>query len=183
MLFLNVLFMELPFTKFETTFISRYVLKISKEKDMSFLHGFLLFCVVLACYNLGLIWFAQLVIYPLFSKVGAEEYMTYHRSYSSWIPLPVIFPGFASFFLPIALVFFHPASVPLWLTLANAACGLLSLYVTVALEIPRHHRLENSGKQENVIRELILYNWPRTFGITGSVCLSIAMLTLAFAPV
>jgi hypothetical protein len=153
------------------------------EKSMNFSHGFLLVCAVLACYNLGTIWFCQLVIYPLFAKVGAEDYKAYHRFYSSWIPLPVILPGFASFFLPTALVFLRPESVPLSIALANAACGLLSLFITVALEIPRHSRLENGGKQEGVIQELILYNWPRTFGITGSACLTIAMLTLTFAPV
>lgn len=150
---------------------------------MNFSHGFLLLCAVLACYNLGTIWFVQLVVYPLFAKVGAEEYMVYHRSYSSWIPLPVILPGFASFLLPIVLIFSRPDSIPLWLTLTNAACGLLSLYVTVALEIPRHSCLENGGKQASVIQELIFYNWPRTLGITGSACLTLAMLTLAFAPV
>ncbi|WP_088889238.1 hypothetical protein [Leptolyngbya ohadii] len=150
---------------------------------MNFSHGFLLFCTMLACYNLGTIWFAQLVVYPLFAKVGAKEYTDYHRSYSRWIPLPIILPGFASFLLPIALIFLRPESIPLWLTLANTACCLLSLYVTLALEIPRHHRLENGGKQEKVIQELILYNCPRTLGITGSACLLIAMLTLAFAPI
>jgi hypothetical protein len=149
---------------------------------MNFSHGLLLFGVVLACYNLGTIWFCQLVIYPLFAKVGAEDYIDYHKSYSSWIPLPIILPGFASFFLPIALVFLRPESVPLSIALANAACGLLSLIVTVALQIPRHARLEKSGKQEKVIQQLISYNWLRTFGITGSACLTIAMLTLAFAP-
>ena len=74
------------------------------------------------------------------------------------IPLPVIVPGFACFLLSIALVFFRPESVPLWITLANVACGLAGLFVTVALEIPRHDRLEKGGKSEPVIRELALYN-------------------------
>jgi hypothetical protein len=77
----------------------------------------------------------------------------------------------------------YPYLVPLWLVWANAACCLLSLFVTVALEIPRHNQLETNGKQDDVIRELILYNWPRTVGITGSACLLGMMLTLAFAPV
>jgi hypothetical protein len=53
----------------------------------------------------------------------------------------------------------------------------------VALEIPRHARLEKGGKQGGVIRELILYNWPRTLAITGSSLLTLLMLTAAFAPV
>lgn len=114
---------------------------------MNFSHSFLLLCVVVACYNLGTIWFCQIVVYPLFTKVGVNEYITYHKFYSSRIPLPIILPGFISFLLPIALIFLRPDSVPLWLALTNTACGLLSLFVTVALEIPRHAKLERSGKQ------------------------------------
>lgn len=149
---------------------------------MDISHWILLFCTLLNFYNLGLIWFAQLVVYPLFAKVGSEDYVAYHRFYSRQIPLPVILPGFTSFLLPLVLLVVRPESVPFGLALANAACGLLSLVVTVALEIPRHHRLEKGGKQEAVIQELIRYNWPRTFGITGSAFLTLAMLMWAFSP-
>ncbi len=150
---------------------------------MNFSHWFLLFCTLLGFYNLGVIWLVQIVVYPLFAKVESTEFLDYHKFYLSRIPFPVILPGFTSFLLPIGLIFLRPESVPLWIALANAACGLLSLFVTVALAIPCHTRLENGGKQEKVIRELILYNWPRTFGITASTCLMLVMLTLAFAPV
>ena len=138
---------------------------------MDLAHWLLLFWTVIIFYVLGGIWFAQIVVYPLFGKVGEDEYVAYHRFYSSRIPLPVILPGFASFLLPIALVFFRPDPVPLSLALANVAFGLVGLFVTVALEIPRHARLEKGGKQEAVIRELVLYNWPRTLSITGSALL------------
>jgi hypothetical protein len=150
---------------------------------MDLSHLFLLLCTVLMFYVLGEIWFVQIVVYPLFARVGEDEYVDYHTFYSSRIPLPVIIPGFASFLLPIALVFLRPESVPLSLALANVACGLIGLFVTVALEIPRHARLEKGGKQEGVIRELIRYNWPRTLSITASALLTLLMLTAAFAPV
>lgn len=150
---------------------------------MDFSHQCLLVCTLLILYNLGVIWFAQLVVYPLFAKVGPDDYVDYHTFYLSRIPLPVILPGFACFLLPMMLIFFRPLSIPLGLALANAVCGLVGLVVTVVLEIPRHHRLENGGKQERVISELIRYNWPRTFGITGSAVLTLVMLTLAFSPV
>jgi hypothetical protein len=145
-------------------------------------HGLLLAWTAVIFYVTGEIWFGQLVVYPLFAKVGAAEYVTYHKYYSSRIPVPVILPGFASFLLPIALVFVRPESVPLWMALANVACGLVGLVVTLALEIPRHARLERDGKQEGVIRELIRYNWPRTLSITGSALLTLLMLAAAFAP-
>jgi hypothetical protein len=150
---------------------------------MDFSHLFLLVWTVVIFYVTGGIWFAQIVVYPLFGKVGEKEYIAYHKFYSSRIPLPVIVPGFASFLLPIALMFLRPESVPLWMALANVACALVGLFVTVALEIPRHARLEKGGKQEVVIRELILYNWPRTVTITGSALLTLLMLTVAFSPV
>jgi hypothetical protein len=150
---------------------------------VDFAHLLLLFWTVIIFYVLGGIWFAQIVVYPLFGKVGEDEYVAYHRFYSSCIPLPVIVPGFASFLLPIVLVFLQPDAVPVSLALANAACGLVGLFVTVALEIPRHARLEKGGKQETVIRELILYNWPRTLSITGSALLTLLMLNTAFSPV
>jgi hypothetical protein len=149
---------------------------------MSLPYWFLLLCTIVALYTLGGIWFAQIVVYPLFRKVGQDEYVAYHKFYSSRIPLPVILPGFASFLLPLALVFLRPESVPLWMALANVACGLVGLFVTLALEIPRHTRLEKGGKQEAVIRELIRYNWPRTLSITGSAIVTLMMVTAAFSP-
>jgi hypothetical protein len=149
---------------------------------MDLSHWFLLLWSVVIFYVLGEIWFVQIVVYPLFARVGEGEYVEYHRFYSSRIPLPVILPGFASFLVPVALVFLRPESVPLSLALANAACGIVGLIVTVALEIPRHARLEKDGKQDVLIRELILFNWPRTLSITASALLTLLMLAAAFAP-
>jgi hypothetical protein len=154
----------------------------TERKTMDFAHLLLLLWTALIFYNVGTIWFAQIVVYPLFGKVGKDEYVAYHKFYTSRIPLPVIVPGFASFLLPIALVFLGPESVPLWIYLANVVCGLVGLLVTVALEIPRHARLEKGGKQETVIRELVRYNWPRTLSITGSAFLTLLMLISAFSP-
>jgi hypothetical protein len=150
---------------------------------MDFAHVFLLVWTALIFYVLGEIWFVQVVVYPLFGRVGEAEYVAYHTFYSNRIPLPVIVPGFLSFLLPVALIFFGPGSVPAGAYLANAACGLVGLAVTVGLEIPRHARLEKGGKQERVIRELILFNWPRTLSISGSALLTLWMLTRAFVPV
>lgn len=150
---------------------------------MDFSHLFLLIWTGLIFYVLGGIWFAQIVVYPLFGKVGPDDYVAYHKFYSSRIPLPVIVPGFLGFLVPIALIFLRPESVPLWMALANAACGIIGLFVTMALEIPRHALLEKGGKQEAVIRELVRYNWPRTLSITGSAFLTLLMLLSAFSPV
>jgi len=150
---------------------------------MTFEHGFLIFYAALSLYNCGIAWQAQRVSYPLFGMVPADGYIAYHRFYSRSIPLVVIVPGFACFFAPLVLLVARPDTVPLWAALLNVVLGLTSLVVTVALEIPRHTRLENDGKSEPVIRQLIRYNWPRTLAISGQGMLALWMLTLAFAPV
>ncbi len=55
---------------------------------MDFSHWFLLVFTLLVLYNLGVIWFVQLVVYPLFTKVGSDDYVAYHMFYLSRIPLP-----------------------------------------------------------------------------------------------
>lgn len=128
-----------------------------------------------ATWSTAQLWFAQLVVYPLFARVGADHYIAYHRAYSRRIPLPVIVPGFASFVSPLLLAWFGPAA-PAWLTIVNVACGAVGLAVTVALEIPRHARLERHGRDDRVIAELVRYNWPRTLAMTGSAACCIAVL-------
>ena len=150
---------------------------------MDLAHWLLVFAAIVVLYVVGEIWFAQIVIYPLFAKVGEAEYVAYHRFYSGRIPLPVIIPGFASFFLPVLLMFVRPESVPLWLAAANAAFAIVGLLVTVVFEIPRHRRLEQHGKNERTIWELTRYNWPRTLSITSCGFLTTAMLLSAFAPI
>jgi hypothetical protein len=146
-------------------------------------HILLLAATAVAFYELGQIWFAQLIMYPLFAKVGEAEYISFHRFYSARIPLPVIIPGFASFLLPCVLAVFHPTPVPDWMAWANAACGVVGLLVTVLLEIPRHNRLERDGKHDRVIHELIAYNWPRTASVSGCALFSSLMLLATFSPV
>lgn len=139
----------------------------------------LLLWSALSFWELGQIWFAQIVIYPLFARVGESEYVAYHRFYSRHIPLPVILPGFATFLLPIPLALYGPA-VPGWMSTANIVAGIVGLLVTVLLEIPRHNRLERSGKNDTTIAELIRFNWPRTLSITAQSITTFLMLRHVF---
>jgi hypothetical protein len=149
---------------------------------MEFSHVILVIALAVQLYNVGTIWFCQIVVYPLFGKVGVADYMEYHRYYTFRIPLPIIIPGFTSFFLPFLVLFYLPASVPVWMAWANVFCGLVGLLVTVGLEIPRHNKLEREGKDDELIRQLIRFNWPRTLSITVSAALTLAMAFCAFTP-
>lgn len=139
----------------------------------------LLLWSALVFWVLGQIWLVQVVVYPLFSKVGRDDYVDYHGFYSRHIPLPVIIPGFASFLLPLPLALYGPA-FPVWISGANIAAGSVGLLVTVLLEIPRHARLQKNGKSDTTIGELIRYNWPRTLSITAQGMIALAMLMHEF---
>lgn len=145
-------------------------------------HIILLIALIVQIYNLGTIWFCQLAVYPLFARVGVAEYAGYHRFYTTHIMFQVIIPGFLSFVLPVLVWWFLPASVPVWMAVANVALGIAGLLVTVGLEIPRHNKLDH-GKDDTLIAELIAYNWPRTASITVSAALTLSMCSYAFAPV
>jgi hypothetical protein len=129
----------------------------------------------LSFWALGQMWFAQIVVYPLFAKVGEAEYVAHHRFYTSRIPLVVILPGFATFLLPMPLAWLGPA-VPAWMSAMNIACGLVGLAVTVLLAVPRHNRLEKDGKNATTIAELVRYNWPRTASMTVQAVVTMLML-------
>jgi hypothetical protein len=140
----------------------------------------LLVWAVVSFWALGQIWLAQVVIYPLFLRVGATEYTDYHRFYARHIPLPVIAPGFASFVLPAPLAMFCPL-VPDWMHVANIGLGVVGLTVTLGMEIPRHAKLANDGKDPEVIAELIRYNWPRTASISLQAAVTAGMLNHVLA--
>jgi hypothetical protein len=129
---------------------------------------------------LGQLWFAQIVVYPLFALVGGVEYTDYHRFYASRIPWPVIVPGFASFLLPLPLAWFGPP-LPGWLYGLNIGTGLVGLLLTVLLLIPRHEHLTARGKDRRAIAELVRYNWPRTLAVTLQAVLAATMLGLTSA--
>ncbi len=132
-------------------------------------------------YSLGQIWFCQIVIYPLFARVGSSEYVDYHRFYGTRIAAPVIVPGFASFLLPIALWWMSPQALPSPIAALNALCGAVGFVLTVAVLIPRHARLETRGKDQRVIEQLVRYNWARTASITASTALTTIMLLQAIS--
>ncbi len=135
----------------------------------------LLFWSALVFWVLGQIWLAQVVVYPLFARVGEREYVDYHKFYSSRILLPVIIPGFLSFLVPVALFIFGPP-LPLWMNVGNVLTGLCGLAVTVLLAIPRHARLETQGKDDVTIAALIRVNWPRTVSISVQAVITFMML-------
>ncbi|MEJ2887600.1 hypothetical protein [Actinomycetospora aeridis] len=119
-------------------------------------------------YATGVGWQAQLVSYPLFRAVPAEDFLAYHAQYNRAIPLVVIAPGFLCFVACTAFPWTRPAGVSRRLAAVVAAGGLAALVSTVAWAIPRHDRLDRIGQDAATIDSLLDANLLRSLVLTVS---------------
>ena len=114
-----------------------------------------------ACYMTGLIWFVQLVHYPLFADVDAAQFMAYHKRHmdtTGWAVGPAMVVELAS---GIALLVRRPATVPecvVW-------CGFVAIVVlwlwTAIVQVPTHYKLAK-GWDRRLGIGLVSSNWLRT---------------------
>lgn len=114
-------------------------------------------------FMVGLIWFVQIVHYPLFGGVGEEKFVAYaeaHSRLTSWVVGP---PMLLEASTTVALLFFRPAKIPAW----AAWVGLILLAAiwlsTSFLQVPRHTAL-GEGFNVSAHEFLVISNWIRTFG-------------------
>lgn len=126
-------------------------------------------------FMVGLIWFVQVVHYPLFAGVGREGFAAYHALHSrrtGWVVGPVMA---AEALCALALLVRRPAGVRPGLALA----GLVLLGVvqagTAFLAVPRHGVL-GGGFDERTHVLLVATNWVRTAGWTARGVLALAMV-------
>lgn len=112
-------------------------------------------------FMVGLIWFVQVVHYPLYDRVGQTEFAGYehlHTVRTTWVVLPVMFLELGT---GIALLWLRPAGI------AGAAVliGLLLLGAiwasTFLLQVPQHDRLRLGFDGAAHLR-LVVTNWLRT---------------------
>ena len=112
-------------------------------------------------YLTGLIWFVQVVHYPLFAGVGEERCVAYVRRHTRLTGYVVVVPMLVELISAMLLVAWRPGAV----SLAEAKAGLLLVVLiwasTFLLQVPCHRRL--SGEySESVVRRLVTTNWVRT---------------------
>lgn len=120
----------------------------------------------------GLIWFVQVVHYPLMARVGEDGFAAYARSHQRLTTLVVgpamlIEAGSAAVLLAT-----EPGVVVI---VSSAALGVVWLS-TFFVQVPLHTRLLN-GRDERVLRRLVSTNWIRTAAWSGRLVL-LAWLTL-----
>ena len=111
----------------------------------------------------GLIWFVQVVHYPLKAFVGRVEFLAYQEAHvrrTGWVVGP---PMLAEVFTLALLLWDSPFPRGDGLLLASAVVLLLIWGATAVFSVPAHGRLAQ-GFEVDVHRRLVLTNWLRTFG-------------------
>lgn len=126
----------------------------------------------------GLIWFVQIVHYPLFAAVGAAEFPAYSRAHQSLTTFVVGPPMLVEAITAAILVFARPAGVPAWLPWLGLALVAVIWLSTAALQVPAHGRLAGGFVAETGAL-LVSTNWVRTvaWSLRGAVVL--AMISAA----
>lgn len=123
----------------------------------------------------GLIWVIQVVHYPLFRRVGREEFVAYERDHTGRMGRVLAVPAITEIVTGAALVFVRPEGVPLGPVLAAGAVLAAIWVMTGLVQAPLHGRL-SAGHDPALIDRLVGSNWWRTAGWTLRGVLVVVMV-------
>ena len=132
----------------------------------------------------GLIWFVQIVHYPLFARVGRDRFTIYereHQTRTSFVvgPLMLVEAATAGAILFAAPILFGDAAARIQLVGAAGFSLVLLLWATTALvQVPLHKRLEE-GYDDDAVRRLVATNRIRTAAWTARAPIALWLLTHA----
>jgi hypothetical protein len=127
----------------------------------------------------GLIWFVQVVHYPLYTRVGEEAFAAYERAHTrltGYVVGPLMLAETA---VAAALLAVRTPGIGLTLKLAGLAVVLGIHASTALLQVPAHRRLSESYAYETAMR-LVRTNVLRTAGWSLRLILAAVMAMAAF---
>lgn len=116
-------------------------------------------------FMVGLIWFVQIVHYPLYANVGREQFPEYealHNRMTTWVVGPAMLVELVT---AVLLPKYSPNTSSM---LAWTGLGLLIVIwiSTAALSVPAHDVL-TAGFSAEAYRKLVNTNWIRTVAWTA----------------
>lgn len=123
----------------------------------------------------GLIWFVQVVHYPLFNAVGDAEFSAYEKSHQSRTTIVVAPLMLAEAATAVWLLWSRPLGVAMWTAVVGAVLLGLIWASTAAWQMPAHARLEPQF-DPSVHRWLVSSNWLRTVAWSARGAIACEML-------
>jgi hypothetical protein len=112
-------------------------------------------------YMTGVIWFVQIVHYPLFASIGVAEFSSYeqrHTALTTWIVTPPMLVELATALLLIWLRPFGVSTLQVWIGLGLLVAIWISTFL---LQVPCHEVLSKEF-DDAVHKRLVWTNWLRT---------------------
>ena len=113
----------------------------------------------------GIIWFVQIVHYPLFAAVPSQAFQAYqerHVRRTGWVVAPPMLVEVGS---ALALTLYPSESLDAWLVWGGVALLLVVWGATAVFSVPLHNQLLN-GFDARAHRRLLRTNWLRTLAWT-----------------
>jgi len=126
----------------------------------------------------GLIWFVQVVHYPLFARVGSGEFVAYedeHVRRTTIVVAPAMLIEAASSLALLVIIQGNTLRLLAWIGAALLAIIWLS---TALLQVPCHRQL-STGLEPTTVQRLSVSNWIRTLAWTARTLIASAMLVHA----
>ena len=136
--------------------------------------------LVTTLYMVGLIWFVQVVHYPLLAQVGEREFAAFEQAHVTRIWPVVGPPMLVELATTLLLAVMAPAGVPPAAAWLGVALLLVVWVSTGLLQVPSHRRL-GAGFDADVHRRLVTTNWIRTAAWTARGALVVWMQLAASA--
>jgi len=109
----------------------------------------------------GVIWFVQVVHYPLFADIGKAGFSSYeqrHTALTTWVVGPPMFVEAAT---AVLLFWFRPAGILTWQLGSGLALLAIVWLSTAFLQVPCHELLSKAF-EPSVHERLVVTNWIRT---------------------
>ena len=111
---------------------------------------------------MGLIWFIQVVHYPLHAHVGAEQFSNYQHLHMNWTTFVVGPPMLIEMVTTVFFLITPPLHVPYWMLVIGAFFLSMIWGSTIIFQVPFHSTLTKSF-EVNTHKKLVMSNWIRTF--------------------
>jgi len=128
---------------------------------------------------LGLIWFVQVVHYPLFSLVGREHFVEYerlHQMRTTWVVAPLMSIEALTASLILVSNLTSPERTLAWF---GWILLLLIWLSTAFLQVPLHRRLA-AGYDSQTATRLVRSNWVRTIAWTVRGVIALMLMPPVF---
>lgn len=146
---------------------------LSQQSPM--VQGVYLLHILSAAFLCGLIWFVQIVHYPLFSRTGVVEFADYHRRHMSLTGAVVGLPMLVEVVSGVLIIYLSPEILKVWpftLSVVFLACIWIS---TALVQVPVHRSLRHDFSRSKV-KALVAGNWIRTLAWSARLVLLASLL-------